>query len=228
MVVPVLLFPTAILGAFSSLLVPELSSSMAQKDYVRIKNIVSKVFSLSLLFSLGVSGIFVCFSYEIGMFLYGNREIGEFIRLLAPLIPLMYLDGSVDAMLKGLGEQVYSMRINILDSLLSVILIVILVPIYGIYGYVAEIFITELFNATFSILRLINVTKIKTPVFKWVGLPLICVISSTLISRRIFGFAANGKAFTIVEITVTAILYLLSYIAISKRPKKLLTYFFKT
>ncbi len=218
MVIPVLLFPSAILGAFSSLLVPELSSAMAQKDYGRIRSIVSRVFGLSLLFSVGVSGIFICYSYEIGTFLYGSTEAGEYIRLLAPLIPLMYLDGSVDAMLKGLGEQVYSMRINILDSLISVILIVILLPIYGIYGYVTVIFVTELINATFSILRLINITEIKTPVFRWVGVPLVCVICATAVSRLVFGFVlVDNKTLTIIQIIVTSIIYLLVYALLNKK-----------
>ncbi|MBO5356579.1 MAG: polysaccharide biosynthesis C-terminal domain-containing protein [Clostridia bacterium] len=221
MVIPILLFPSAILGAFSSLLVPELSSAMAQKDIVRIKSIVSRVFSLSLLFSVGVSGIFICYSYEIGMFLYGNNEVGEFIRLLAPLIPLMYLDGSVDSMLKGLGEQVYSMRVNILDSLISVILIVILLPNYGIYGYVAVIFITELINASFSILRLINVTGIKTPIFRWVLVPLICVICATVIARLIFSFVlVDNKLLTIIQIIVTAIIYLLVHTLFNLNQKR--------
>ena len=221
MVFPVLLFPSAVLFSFSSLLVPELSSSVAQKDYKRIKRIVSRVFSLSLLFSLGVSGVFICYSYEIGVFLYDSTEAGKYIRLLAPLIPLMYLDGSVDAMLKGLGEQIYSMRVNILDSLLSVTLINVLLPIYGIYGYVAVIFITELFNATFSILRLINVTKIKAPAFSWVGVPLICIIVSTLLSRGIFGFnLAYNKTTAIIQIGITSLIYLLTYLLLTSKQLK--------
>ncbi len=220
MVFPILLFPSSILFAFSSLLVPELSSCLSKSNHARIKRIVSRVFGLTLLFSVGVSGIFICYSYEIGVFLYGNAEAGQYIRLLAPLIPLMYLDGSVDAMLKGLGEQLYSMKINILDSVLSVILITVLLPLYGIYGYVAVIFITELFNASFSILRLMNVTKVKAPVLRWVGIPLICVVISTLLSRGIFGFYLNGKIFTLIEIAITALLYIFLYCIIINRRVK--------
>ncbi len=226
-VIPLLLFPSCVIHAFSSLLVPELSSSKARGDNEEIRKIVSKVFSLSLLFSIGVSGIFICFSYEIGMFLYKSNEAGEYIRLLAPLIPLMYLDGSVDAMLKGLGEQIYSMRVNILDSFLSIILIVILLPFYGIYGYVVAIFVTELINASFSILRLINVTKIKTPILKWIGAPLICIVSSTFISRCLFHFiASGGKATAIIEITVASIIYFLLYILINKQSERVAYFFF--
>ena len=219
MVIPILLFPSAVLGAFSSLLVPELSSSMAQGDFRRIKRIVSSVFTVTLIFAMGVSGIFICYSYEIGAFLYGSYEAGVYIRLLAPLIPLMYLDGCVDSMLKGLGEQVYSMRVNIIDSLISVILIIALLPQFGINGYVAVIFITELINTSLSILKLLNITKIKAPIFKWVIVPLICVVIATILSRLIFSFIASyGKATTIIQIVATSLLYLTIYgIIISKR-----------
>ena len=220
MVIPILLFPSCVLSSFSSLLVPELSSSLAQGDNARIRRIVSKVFSTSLIFAVGVSGIFIAYSYEIGAFLYGNNEAGEYIKLLAPLIPLMYLDNSVDCMLKGLGKQVYSMRVNIIDSLISVILIIVLLPIYGIKGYVAVIFITELINTSFSILKLISITDIKTPIFKWVVIPLICIIGATFVSRLMFNFTiVDDKATTVLQIVLTSIIYLSIYLCIRKQPK---------
>ncbi len=228
MVVPLLLFPSAVLGAFSSLLVPELSSAKELCDFKKIRYIVSRVFSVSLLFSLGISGIFISFSYELGYFLYSSYEAGEYIRLLAPLIPLMYLDGAVDAMLKGLGEQIYTMRVNIADSLISVLLIVLLLPRMGMSGYVVIIFITELLNTSLSIIKLLNLTGVKAPVFRWIIKPLITVILSTFIVRllvdfnilgSLFGLVPYGKGYVAIEIGLCAIFYIIiSYIigAISK------------
>ncbi len=213
MVIPVLLFPSAVLNAFSSLLVPELSSAYAKGDTEKIKRIVSRVFSLTLFFSIGVSGILICYSSEIGYFIYGNNESSLYIKLLAPLVPLMYLDGAVDSMLKGLNEQLYTMRVNITDSLLSVILIVILLPLLGINGYVAVIFITELINTSFSILRLINLTKIKTPIIDWVTMPILAIVSSTVLARPLFNISLfrrlSSKSLTFFEIFLTALIYLL-------------------
>lgn len=218
MVIPLLLFPSAVLGAFTSLLVPELSSSQAQGETPRIKYIVSRVFSLTLLFSVGVSGIFICYSYEIGTYLYSSSEAADFIRLLAPLIPLMYLDGAVDTMLKGLGHQLYTMRVNIADSLISILLLLVLLPDFGIQGYIAVIFITELFNTSFSIIKLLNVTGVQTPVIKWVAKPIITVVVATFVSRiffdfnvisKIFGTVITGKPLAFTEIGVTAVLYVL-------------------
>ena len=218
MVFPILLFPSAVLSSFSSLLIPELSSAKEKGDTRRIKHIVSRVFYFSLLFSIGVSGIFVCFSSELGYVLYNSSEAGEFIRLLSPLIPLMYLDNSVDAMLKGLGEQLYTMRVNIFDALISVILVIILLPIMGIHGYVAVIFLMELFNTSLSIIKLLTITKIKSPIVRWVFKPLASVICATFLTRLIFNSHIfysflvrfiNGKMMCFAQIFICAILYLL-------------------
>lgn len=224
MVIPILLFPSAILNAFSSLLVPELSSAYAKGDKEKIKRIVSRVFSLTLLFSIGVSGILICYSSEIGNFIYGNSEASLYIKLLAPLVPLMYLDGAVDSMLKGLNEQIYTMRVNITDSLLSVILIIVLLPLFGINGYVVVIFITELINTSFSILRLLNLTKIKTPIFSWVIIPVLLISICTVVTRIIFNWSGfnniSGKAFTFVELFLTALAYILFAFLIKRKSTK--------
>ena len=47
----------------------------------------------------------------------------------------MYLDTATDAMMKGLGEQVYSMKINVADAAISVLLIALLIPHFGIGGF---------------------------------------------------------------------------------------------
>lgn len=224
MVIPILLFPSAVLNSFSSLLVPELSSAYAKGDKKKIKRIVSRVFSLTLFFSIGVSGALICYSNEIGYFIYGSNEASLYIRLLAPLIPLMYLDGAVDSMLKGLNEHLYTMRVNITDSLLSVILIVILLPLFGIKGYVAVIFITELINTSFSILKLLNLTKIKTPIFKWIIIPVLLISLSTVVTRLLFNTKffseISGKAFTFFEISITALAYILLSALIKRKSTK--------
>lgn len=218
MVFPILLFPAAVLTAFASLLIPELSSAQEKGDKKRIESIVSRVFRFTLLFAIGVGGIFVCFASELGNTIYNSSEASEFIRLLAPLIPLMYLDSAVDAMLKGLGEQLYTMRVNIADALMSVILVVTLLPSMGIKGYIVVIFLMELFNTAMSVIRLLSITKIKTPILKWIAIPLFAIILSTVITRLIFGSKAicsvllttfNSKALLFIQITACAFIYLL-------------------
>ena len=72
------------------------------------------------------AGLFA-FAMPLGQAVYHSDEAGRYIRLLAPLLPIMYTDMVTDGCLKGLGEQMWSMGVNILDSALGVLLVPVLV-----------------------------------------------------------------------------------------------------
>ena len=90
---------------------------------------------------------------------YGSRDAGRYIRILAPLVPFMYTDMSVDGCLKGLGQQVWSMGINIVDALLGLLLTWQLLPRYALAAYIGIIYATELLNFVLSAGRLWKVTR---------------------------------------------------------------------
>ena len=66
--------------------------------------------------------------------------------MLAPVIPLMYLDSVVDGMLKGLNEQLSYLSYNIIDSVMRVGLILFLLPLMGLNGLIVVIFASEIFK----------------------------------------------------------------------------------
>ena len=94
------------------------------------------------------------FADQLGVAVYKSYDAGHYIRLLAPLVPVMYTDMTVDGCLKGLGQQVWSMGINILGSLLGLLLVWFFLPKYALPAYIAMIYITETFNFVLSLQRL--------------------------------------------------------------------------
>jgi stage V sporulation protein B len=216
MALPVVLFPAALPAAFANLLIPEVTERHVRGEMSQIRGIIQRVLSLALLFAIGVAGIMVGFADELGQLLYQNEQASHFIRCLAPLIPVMYLDSAVDAMLKGLGQQVNAMGINIIDASLSVLLVWILVPRMGIYGYLVTIYITELVNATLSILRLIRVSRVRVFPVRWVLKPVLGAsgaivlfhLSRTLLPAFSFVYAQKIAA-VVLAIAICALLYLL-------------------
>ncbi len=183
MALPVVLYPAAILTSFASLLIPEVTEQQSAGNGVEIRYIAGRVYQYATLFSIGVAGVMLFLAPSLGEVLYSSSEVSRFIALLAPLIPIMYMDTATDAMLKGLGEQVYSMRVNILDALVSVICVALLVPRLGINGYIVTIYITELLNAALSIARLLHVSGYRPHVGRLVAAPVLCVIGATCIAR---------------------------------------------
>ena len=97
----------------------------------------------------------------------------------------MYIDGAIDAILKGTGHQVYSMNVNIADTLTACIFALTLIPMIGIWGYVISIYATEILNTSLSLGKMISVSKIKPRVIHQVAMPMVCIIGATNTARII-------------------------------------------
>ncbi len=179
MALPVVLYPAALISSFSGLLIPEVAEANVKQHRRHIQYMVSRVWFLSLVFAIGVAGVLICFSEGVGQALYPATQTGSFIRMLAPLIPIMYIDTATDAMLKGLGEQVYSMKVNIADAAISVILVYLLIPKAGILGYVFTIYFSECFNTVCSVTKLLLITDTPVHLGKWVYKPLLSIVGAT-------------------------------------------------
>lgn len=212
MALPLLLFPSAFITAFSGLLIPEISECCAQNDRARLERTAYRTLSLSLFFSIGVAGIMLFFSRELGVTIYSNEETALYIRVLAPLIPVMYIDSAVDAILKGSGHQVYSMNVNIIDTLTACIFALTLIPRLGIWGYVISIYATEIMNTTLSLIKMLSVTRMHPKPLMQVGLPVLCIIGATNISGLFLGFipeGLEGNARLILGIVLSVLIYVL-------------------
>ena len=163
MVLPVILFPACVTAAAAELIVPALTAAQVQADETGIRRTAGRLLRLSALYSLAVAlFLFVC-SDALGMLLYDSRPAGRYIRLLSPLVPVMYLDMSVDGCLKGLGQQVWCMGVNILDGLLGLVLTAFLLPRSALTAYLGILYATELVNFALSLGRLVQIMRPPSP-----------------------------------------------------------------
>ena len=110
-------------------------------------------------YSLAVALAIFIFADRLGIAVYSSPEAGRFLRLLAPLIPIMYTDMLCDGCLKGLGQQMWNMGINVLDALLGVLLVWRVLPVYALTGYICIIYFNECLNFALSMLRLGKVIR---------------------------------------------------------------------
>lgn len=174
MTLPVLLFPSCILNSLASLLVPEMAEYHALRQTKQIDAIINRVLYAALLFSLLTAGIFYAYAGELSMAIYHNEDTRPFLQLLSVLVPVMYLDMAVDGMLKGLDQQLSSMRYNIIDSGLCVVLVYFLIPRYSVKGYIITLFVSEILNFYLSLRRLIRVSTLRLH-WKRILNPILCM-----------------------------------------------------
>lgn len=183
---PLVMFPYAVIGSFTSLLIPEMAEQKERGNHAGIAGLTRQVYRCSALFSVGACGIFVNFAAELGTMVYDSTEAAAYTFLLGLLVPFMYLDTAVDALLKGLGEQVYTMKVNIADAASGLVLVCLLTPELGIYGYLLTVWICELGNLWASIRRLGKITGegIRTAVGFYLAPAGLCAVLTAV--RQIF------------------------------------------
>ncbi len=182
MALPVLLYPSSILGVLSGLLIPEIAQSKSKRHWGHIHYVIYRVLHLAVIFSLCVAGAMLGFSRELSLAVYGSEEAAQYILLLAPLVPVMYMDMTSDGLLKGLDMQKQIMAINVLDSVVSVVMIYFLVPQMGIYGYVFMVYFTELMNFILSFSCLIKKSRFSLKQMKPSLLGILLMPASVIIA----------------------------------------------
>ena len=159
MALPVILFPYAVIGAFTGMLVPEITAldTTAENDpeaKKRLHAIIRRILTIAALFSAVSFAVFFFFAAPLGIGIYNSMDAARYIRLLSPLTVFMYMDTVVDALLKGMGEQVYCMKINILDAAIGLLLVLFLTPVFGTGGYILSLYVCEILNLACSAWKL--------------------------------------------------------------------------
>ncbi len=211
MVLPLVLYPASLTSSFASLLVPELSEAKARGETAHITRAANKAIFVTFAFAACVSGIMISYSGAFGKIIYSSTEAGKYIRLLAPIIPIMYLDTVVDSMLKGLGYQVYTMTVNIIDAALSIVGVILLIPRLGILGYVILISVSEIINASLSYYKLTKVADVNVSLVRCVVLPTLFSVASCFLVRFVYSKVLFYPPSTPVSLCVHVISVVLVY-----------------
>lgn len=194
MVFPVLMFPAAILFGLAELLIPELARCNAAGSKKRIGYLVKRSLRAAFLYGCIFGGLEFLLAKPLCLALYDSADAGIHLQRYALMIPMLYCDAITDAMTKGLGQQKACVRYNIITSSMDVALLFVLLPRYGMTGYLQSFLVTHLLNFILSLRRLLKITGIKIsfqiPIWGLLGTAaavfLACSISSVWLKGSVF------------------------------------------
>ena len=128
MALPAVLFPSCVMLAVAELIVPKLTEQQVQGKKLRIRSVTENILEKGLMFSALTAALFFALGRPLGLALYDSLDAGKYIQLFALIVPIMYLDMLADGCLKGLGEMMFCMYVNIADAGLSALLVWLLLP----------------------------------------------------------------------------------------------------
>ena len=209
MAMPMLYFPSSFLSSFASLLIPKIAREFEQNHRRAVQHITERAVGAALQFGVFCAGVFFVFGGDWGAAFYRSEAAGGYLKILAPLVPLLYLDVVVDSLLKGLDEQFNSMKYNFADSLIRVLLILLLMRFSGMRAYIGILFFSSIFNAMMSVRRLLKVADVRFRVLRRAVLPAGFALLSAILTRILLaGAALSGIPLVLLEAAVCGVFYL--------------------
>lgn len=224
MVLPILFFPSSLLGSITTLLIPEVSNAKANNDARVIKKAVIKSIKITLYSSYIIAGIFLFNAQRLGVLIYKSESVGYLIKALAPLVPIMYLDSMADGLLKGLDRQNNTLFYGFIDSLLRISLILVLVPKFGMTAFLGIMFLSNMVTCFLNTRRLILDAEVKISVGDIFIKPFLCLIVALFIAQSLL-ITANGLANIVYVmlysgISVTIYCFLMFVLGLIPKPGK--------
>ena len=93
------------------------------------------------------------------------------MQVLAPVLPLLYLESMVDGAMKGVGEQKAAFRYSVWDAVLRLAGVAVLLPRYGMRGFLAVMLLSTLYTCTANTGRLLFSSGMPHAFRRWLGAP---------------------------------------------------------
>lgn len=149
MALPFILFPNALTGSISLMLLPAVSESQAGGHLDTLKSTVKKTFGFCILLGCGCLLFFLLFGKFLGEFIFSSSLAGSFITILAWICPFLYLNTTLNSVLNGLGKTNITFFNGIAGLFIRIGFIFFAVPGIGIHGYLFGLLASQLF-VTFS------------------------------------------------------------------------------
>ena len=138
LLLPALFFPAVVLGCLSSILVPELSRTRGAGSRADAQALIGSVLRRTLRFAGFVMLVFLLYGSQIGMLIGGDAFAGRMLRILAPVIPFIYLESVLEGSLRGMGRQNFSSVNYLAEYMIRISVLLICVPVFGFYGILAS------------------------------------------------------------------------------------------
>ena len=225
MAIPLMQLPSALLIAVSTALSPNITEASAIGNKKRISDMISVSIMFTAIIGIGAACLFAVFPHELSVAVYDRYELGELLIKLVPACPLLYLNIILSGILNGLGQHVFIFRNNIISSVINIIFICYLMPLYGTDAYIAGWCAGIFVSVGLSIYKVIKLTNVKFDISKWIFKPVISAAAGGLSAKCILNYLVPSRLvyiLTAVFMLIMYIIFLFAMGALNKKDLKLL------
>lgn len=177
-VIPTVFFPSVVLCSLSGMIVTESARASAAENVERLKSLTQRIIRYTLIYAAASSAILIRFGKPLGVLLGGGETGGKMIAAIAPVVPFIYLEIVLEALIKGMGLQGFSSLNYLAEYVIRISIVLILVPKFGFTGIAVSYYASNIFGNVNRLVKLLRYTSAPLKPFKTLFLPaLYCVLT---------------------------------------------------
>lgn len=152
MALPLIFFPSAVTNSICVLLLPIISEAQETGNHFQIKKATRTAILFSSLFGGICTILFLFLGKLAGQVLFESALAGHFIRTLGFICPFLYLSATMSSILHGLGKTAVTFILNVTALGIRLIFVFLLIPQYGIEGYLWGLLVSHLSTTWLEVL----------------------------------------------------------------------------
>lgn len=172
-VIPTLFFPSVVLCSMSGIIVSESARAKASGNSERIKSLTGRLTRYTLIFAVFAGAVLMRFGDSIGELLGGGELAGKMITIIAPVVPFIYMEIILEALIKGMGLQGFSSLNYLAEYAVRISVVLIFVPKFGFYGIVASYYASNIIGNCARFVKIMKYTETPFKPFKIIAVPII-------------------------------------------------------
>ena len=224
MVLPLIQLPSALLMALATAMMPTVAESAAVGNNRRISSAASKVLKFTVIIGIGTACLFAVFPTGITKTVYGRTDLGMLLLKLVPICPLLYINIVLGGILNGLGKHIFIFRNNMIASMINILFIYFLMPLFGIDAYIVGLLVSLAVSSISAVIKTKTLTGIKLNIVDIIIKPLVSAAAAGLLAKYLLGCIDPSKAAYIVSGIIMLILYIIFLFACGALDKNDLKY----
>jgi len=188
----------------SGIIVSESARASAAGDKVRIKSLAERLTEWTLMFSIFAAAVLMRFGSSIGELLGGGETAGKMITVIAPVVPFIYMEIILEAMIKGMGLQAFSSLNYLAEYTVRIAIVLIFVPRIGFYGIAASYYTSNVIGNCSRFAKLLKTTGMRFRPLKMIAIPVIYAYLTMCASELIMRVSGtvDGNIFKMIVFTL--------------------------
>lgn len=142
----IIMFPSIIIGAISTVLVPAISEESSGRNLSAVNRQIRRSLTITAAVAAAAFGIFFALPDELGILFYRRSDLGDLIFSLSFGVICSYTEATLCGILNGLGKQRALLRNTLIMSAVDIIVLYICLGSseIGIYGYSIDFMVSPL------------------------------------------------------------------------------------